>query len=148
MIKEKDLDNLEDLLVDEVKNFTKKGSLQNPTEAQSLKDILEGIKIIHCIRNGGMNEEDEGYSGYSGYSGGWGRSKMPHMPMDLNTGYPGYSGRRSATTGRYISSNGSGYSGHSIRDRMIDSLEQLYDQAGTQHEKTELDAWINKLRTT
>lgn len=155
MIKEKDLDNLEDLLVDEGKKFVKQGSLQSPAEAQSLKYLLEGIMIIHCIRNGGMDEEGgySGYSGYAGYSGanngyrgGWGRGKAPMQvdysgAMDFNGTYGAR--MRSPSTGRYIS----GYSGHSIHDRMIASLEPLYDQATSEHEKAEIDAWIKRLRT-
>ena len=40
----------------------------------------------------------------------------------------------------------SGYSGHSIQDRMIDKLEQMYDEAKTEHERQVVQDWINRLR--
>lgn len=137
MISEKELDKLEDLLEEEIKKFTKQGGLQNIlNESKALKDILESVKIIHCLREGGYST-DEGYSGNSyGYSGGWGRSRHP-ISYNGNVNFDGaYSGRRMSR-----------YSGHSIHDRMIASLESLYDQATSQHEKDEISAWIGRLRT-
>lgn len=40
-----------------------------------------------------------------------------------------------------------GYSGHSIDDRAIASLERLYDNAQSQHEKERLDSIIRCIRT-
>lgn len=146
MISMKELEMTEDLLVDELKKVVKKGELKDGTEAKALKDVLEAIKLIHCLRDGDeMESPENGYSGYSGYSGGWGRTRMP-VNYNGNVDFNGTYGRRSPMTGRYISSNG-GYSGHSIHDRMIASLEGLYDQAGTQHEKDEISNWIGRLRT-
>lgn len=54
-----------------------------------------------------------------------------------------YSGRRSPSTGRYMSR---GYSGHSIHDRMIAALEDVYGDAKNQHEENEIQTWIDRLR--
>lgn len=73
--------------------------------------------------------------------------------------YDGYSNRRgrSATTGRYMSrdvypenrryrdSYDHGYSGHSINDRMVARLEDMYDEAKTDHERQLIDEWINRI---
>ena len=38
-----------------------------------------------------------------------------------------------------------GYSGHSIKDRMIAKLEGMYDEAKTDHERQVIDQWIGRL---
>lgn len=38
-------------------------------------------------------------------------------------------------------------SGHSIKDRMIASLEQMYANASTDHERQVVDKWIAKMRS-
>lgn len=56
---------------------------------------------------------------------------------------------RSPVTGRYISrGHEDGHSGHSIMDRMIASLESMYDEAKTDHEKQTVSEWINRLRNS
>lgn len=143
MISKKDMELTEDLLVDELKKVIKKGELKDVNEAKAVKEVLESIKIIHCLRDGEM--EDEGYSGrmmphYSGHHGDM--NYAGNMNFDGN-----YSGRRSPTTGRYMSH---GYSGHSVHDRMIAALEGLHDDpafAGKPYENEEINKWIDRLRT-
>ena len=82
---------------------------------------------------------------------------------DYDHGYSSMRGR-SATTGRYMSRDydpmyhetsrryydgrtGDGYSGHSIKDRMIDRLEGMYDDAKTEHERKIVDEWINRIES-
>ena len=60
-----------------------------------------------------------------------------------------YERGRSPVTGRYIS-NGSyehGYSGHSIKDRMIARLEDMYDDAKTEHERQVVSETIQKIQS-
>ena len=38
-----------------------------------------------------------------------------------------------------------GYSGHSIKDRMVAKLESMYDQAKSEHERQIVDEWIRRL---
>lgn len=40
-----------------------------------------------------------------------------------------------------------GYSGHSIKDRMIASLESMYDTAGNEHERQMIDSWISRIES-
>ena len=69
---------------------------------------------------------------------------------------------RSTTTGRYISRDavphfdggtsrrfydGGGYSGHSIKDRMVAQLEKMYDEAQSEHERQTVSDWIRRLET-
>ena len=60
----------------------------------------------------------------------------------------GYSQRRgrSMSTGRYISRDyRSGYRQHSIKDRMIDNLERMMDEASSDYERETIKAEIRKL---
>lgn len=127
----KDLDNLEELLVEEIHKVVKTGELKDATQVKAVKDIVEALKDISCIREGnGMGD-----SGYSGYN----------MPSPYQRDMSNYN--RGYSRPRMNRSMDGGYSGHSIHDRMIASLEQLYDEAKTQHEQSEINNWINKLRS-
>jgi hypothetical protein len=59
---------------------------------------------------------------------------------------------RSPVTGRYVSRDDrqhddwTGKSGHSINDRMIDSIEHMYGNAQTDHERAELQDVINYIQ--
>lgn len=119
MISDKELDLVEDLLVDELKKTVKKGELKDGNEAKAVKDVLEGIKAIHCIRDGNT---DSGYSGAPHWH---------HMPNHRTVEFSG---------------NYGGYSGHSIHDRMIAQLEKLYDTAGSQYEKDLIKKEISHIR--
>ena len=143
MINMKDLDGLEELLIEEIHKVVKTGEIKDATQVKAIGEVVDALKDISCIRNDngmGMNGNDGGYSGYM--------PNMQYNQMDSSVGYNRNSdyGRRSPRMGRYNNMNG-GYSGHSIHDRMIASLEDLYDNAGSQHEKTEIDNWIDRLRT-
>lgn len=135
MISNKELENVEDLLADELKKVVKKGELKDANEAKALKDVLESIKIIHCIMEGREMGESDGYSQYS-RSYGHMHNRIPSSTAYGGTmNFDGVYGRRMP-----------GYYGHSIKDRMVASLETLYDEAGTQHEKTVIDNWIGRIK--
>lgn len=105
-------------------------------------DVLKDISTIEAMdRYGG--DEDE----YSSASYARGRS------MDYRRMHDDYSEARgrSPITGRYVSRDErhmdnvdwTGKSGHSINDRMIDSIERMYDNAQTEHERAEIQDVIN-----
>lgn len=50
------------------------------------------------------------------------------------------------TTGRYMSRE-DGYSGHSIKDRMIARLEGMYDEAKSEHEREEIQKEIRRIES-
>ena len=62
-----------------------------------------------------------------------------------NNGNGSYDRGRSPVTGRYVSRD-HGYSGHSINDRMISQLENMYDEAKTEYEREEVRKEIERLR--
>lgn len=78
-----------------------------------------------------------------------------HDSYGYDESYHGDSYRRgrSPVTGRYISrgedhmSYRDGYSGHSIKDRMVARLEDMMDEAKTDHERQTVSEWINRLQS-
>lgn len=84
--------------------------------------------------------------------------KMDQLEMNSRDGESydydhGMSTRRGRypRTGRYVSMDSrpyydNGMSGHSITDRMVDQIERMYDSARTDHERKELDKWINRIQ--
>lgn len=143
MISEKELEKLEELLCDEARGFIKKGSLTAPNEAQTIKYLVESLKLVQdlkmCCSAGIYDQNDYGYSGTHMHN------RIPtsyNGTVDFNGSY----GRRSPSTGRYMSSYSRGYSGHSIHDRMISALEGMFDNAKSQHEADEIEKWIVRLR--
>ena len=76
---------------------------------------------------------------YSEMSMGHGKYSMRY-PMHMNSyGEPaGYSSTRRDSMGRY--------SGHSIKDRMIDRLERMMDEAGSEYERKEIMDEIARIR--
>ena len=81
-----------------------------------------------------MNSNRRGRSSVTG--------RYVSMASDPTWDEPGYSRRSYGHTMPHYSR---GYSGHSIKDRMIDSLERMYDEANTEHERQVLDEWMNKI---
>ena len=130
---EKILTGLQDLLTEELKKIVDKGDL-NSAELDNVKDALCSIKET-------LEIEDMMSGGYSNASYG-------HMPRTYNI-RGSYRRGRDANTGRYMSMRGSeeGYSGHSIKDRMIARLEGMYDEAGSEHERQMINDWIGRLET-
>lgn len=69
--------------------------------------------------------------------------RMPVMDYDDH-----YSVMRSPVTGRYISRDRMGMSGHSIKDRMIAKLEEMYDEAEGPYEREEIRKEIRQIEST
>lgn len=64
-----------------------------------------------------------------------------------NNYYDGNSSRNYRDSGnssrRYNDANG--YSGHSMKDRMIAKLEEMFDEAQSRHEEQFIQDWIDRL---
>lgn len=156
---EKTLEHLKETLEDEIKKVIKKGDI-TPSEMESIQSAVCTIETIKKIENGNYSE-----GMMNGDSYGWNTRNMPytHMPSYDSYGhdsYGNYSERyyndgnsyrrgRSPVTGRYISRGrgayDDGYSGHSIKDRMVARLESMMDEAQTEHERQTVSEWINRL---
>ena len=168
---DKTLEHLKETLEDEIKKIVKKGDITS----QELDNVKDAVCVIDMIDKMSMGENGEGGSyGYSGrnmayrypsyaygdyserYRDSYG-DRMRDGSYDYRSHdrgsyrYDGDSYRRgrSPVTGRYISrGHEEGYSGHSIMDRMVASLESMYDEAKTDHEKQTVSEWINRLRSS
>ena len=143
----------------EIKGITKKETM-SPTEVSNMKEALCAAKSIMDII--GELPKDAGDNASNGYSSSYAvRPGFKHeseysgayFPREVYSGYPySYRRGRSATTGRYVSrgehgtSYGDDYSGHSINDRMVAAMEDMYDEAKTDHERQKIDTAIRMIR--
>lgn len=145
----KSLNALKEQLNEEIKKVTKKADI-TPVELENMTKTLCLIEKIKMIEEGDSYWEE-------GQSGRHYPMRSYGMVPDYRDGWryeDGLSGtRRSSTTGRYMSGGYNrsygmpdpGYSGHSIKDRMIAKLEEMYDEAKTEHERQIVDEWIHRL---
>lgn len=119
----------------EVDKIVQKGDL-TPAELDNVYKvacITEKIKML----NGGTMENSYGmYGDRYDRSMGWN-----------DEGASGYR-MRSPVTGRYVSRgmDDRGYSGHSIEDRMIATLEQQMDNAKSEYERQKIKEEIDHIR--
>lgn len=117
------VDELEDLVIDEMKKMVKKGDL-NAAELKNATDSVCLLMKLEELQNG---EFDEGYS----ESYDHGRS---------------YRRGRSPRTGRYVSMGmNDGVSRHSINDRIVDKLERMMDESGSDYERSVISGWIDRI---
>ena len=166
---DKTMEHLKETLEDEIKKITKKGDI-TPAELESVQKAVCTIEMIEKMERGGQSEGmmTDGYSGrnmsyrhmpaYGSYGDEYGDHsgrRYYHDSYGHDEYYHGDSYRRgrSPVTGRYISrgedhmSYHDGYSGHSITDRMVARLEDMMDEARTEHEKQTVSQWIDRLRS-
>lgn len=154
----KELENLKELYLDEIKKINKKGEL-TPTDAEAANKAIEAIKKIEEIC-ACCDDMDEGYSErmYPRHSMRYSqRNRMPDMNSGYSEMYPyyyndrmysdrgysdGYSDRRgrSASTGRYISR----HNGLEV-ENMIHKLEAMRPEAPDNETKMAIDNVIRKL---
>ena len=127
------LDELKSVLMGQIKKITAKNDI-TPTELDNMNKALCAIETIDRIETGEL--ELGGYSNDSyRYTG-----RMPRMSHDSRMSYG------MPYDGRYSGNYQPGYSRHSIADRMVDALERMYDEAGTDHERKLIDKYIRMLR--
>ena len=169
---DKTMEHLKETLEDEIKKIVKKGDI-TPAELESVQKAVCTMDMIEKIGRGEQSEgmmtgrDSYGYSGrnmayhhmpaYGSYGDEYGDHsgrRYYHDSYGYDGSYNGDSYRRgrSPVTGRYISrgddhmSYRDGYSGHSIKDRMVARLEDMIDEAKTDHERQMVSDWINRLQ--
>lgn len=139
---EKNLNSLEDLLNEQIAKIANKGDI-TPTELENMTKTLCLLEKIKDYRED-YDWEDEGQSQMSRrYS-----RRMDSM-KDINNITRNPYSTNSYENRSYRNSYGRnrGYSGHSIKDRMVAKLESMYDEAQTDHERQIVDEWIDRLNT-
>lgn len=146
---EKTLRELKETLEEEIKKIAKKNDI-TPAELENATKAVCLIEKIKMIERLDMDDADYSEGSYSNarmrmnYSNEYGDNSRGRYGSYNDSSYRR---GRSTTTGRYMSRDNydDGYSGHSIRDRMIDKLESMIDEAKTEHEKQVVMEWINRL---
>ena len=145
------LEKINDAIEEAIKPIVNKGASMTAAELEVLTKAVCTIEKIKQI------EDADNYSDYSRNSYNGGNSYNYYDEGNSNAGNS-YRRGRSATTGRYVSRDSApyvdgyssrrfydGYSGHSIKDRMVAQLEKMYDEAQTEHEKQTVNDWIRRL---
>lgn len=156
-------------IAEELKRFAKKEVL-TPEEVKCYGEFIDMAKDISTIEGMGsyvdhlgdeykMSERGGSYYGTPTMSNTRGRSPITgrFVSRDSNMGHnspvqssydrgydDGYSDARADMT---RTSYDDMRSGHSIKDRMIANLEQMYANAPTDHERQVIDKWIAKMRS-
>ena len=126
---------------DVIKDITSKKDI-SPAQ---LEHLSKSVCIIEKLKS--MQQQENEYSENS-YRRGRSRTTGRYMSRDnSNNYYDGNSNRNYRDSGnssrRYNDS--SGYSGHSMKDRMIAKLEEMFDDAQSKHEEQYLQQWIDRL---
>lgn len=144
--------NAEKVLEKEIKKIVDKGEAITPADLDNLKKSLCVLDMLNNYGSGmPMGDPENSY----GYSGAWNMNirRVNENPYAYGM-HPGmndtdsYGRSRSPVTGRYIShgQTSMGYSGHSIEDRMIASLENQMDTATSDYERQKIQEEINRIR--
>ena len=135
------LQNAREAVEDVIKDITSKKDV-SPARLELLMKSLCALDTINS-----MKQKDKEYSENS-YRRGRSRTTGRYMSRDnSNNYYDGNSSRNYRDSGnssrRYNDS--SGYSGHSMKDRMIAKLEEMFDEAQSRHEEQFIQDWIDRL---
>lgn len=132
------MESLEEKVMDELEKICKKPDM-SPTE---LENANKALSMIEKVRKLSMDDGhfDEGTSSH--YPTRYDITRWPgsyDMPRDqYSRTYNSYT-RRNPRTGRYMMSS------HSIKDRMIDKLESMMDEASSDYEREKISEWISHL---
>ena len=125
---------------DVIKGITSK----NDISPAQLEHLSKAVCIIEKLKS---LEQQENENSENSYRRGRSRTTGRYMSRDNSQGYYDNSGRHYQDSGnssrRYNDS--SGYSGHSIKDRMIAKLEEMLDETKTQHEEQFINEWLDRL---
>ena len=125
------LQNAREAVEDVIKDITSKKDV-SPARLEVLMKSLCALDTINS-----MKQKDKEYSENS-YRRGRSRTTGRYMSRDNSNNY--YDGNSSR---RYNDS--SGYSGHSMKDRMIAKLEEMFDEVNSPHEEKFIQDWIDRL---
>lgn len=139
-------EKLEKLLEKEINKVVDKGDLTS-VEVDNLKKVVCLVKEIAELEKEAMDlgYMDEGESGYYSpmnppYSYGTSMNRTVNPNRFMRTG--SYDASRTRRNASY----GNGHSGHSIKDRMVDRLESMMDEAQTDYERQQIMDMINQIQ--
>ena len=142
------LEKINDAVEEAIRPIIAKGASMSAAELDVLTKAVCTIEKIKQIEDGG-NSYDEYPQNYNSYENdnSYRRGRSPitgrYVSRDAMPRYEGTSSRRFYDG--EMSQNGNGYSGHSIKDRMVAQLEKMYDEAQTDHERQVVNDWIRRI---
>lgn len=122
------LDSLKESVENELRKIIKKDDM-TPTELDNATKAVCLLEKIKMIESGGMSYESNSY--YGPYN----------VNHDVRDTYR-YSSRDHFMPRR---NDEYGYSGHSIKDRMVARLEDMMGEAKNEYERKIVEEWINRL---
>ena len=138
------LEKINDAVEEAIKPILGKGAAMTAAELEVLTKAVCTIEKIKQIESGEYNGDSFSnsfaridYNYDNGNSRERGRSPYTGRYVSRDDGY--------STRRYYDGEHHNGYSGHSIKDRMIDALEKMYDTAQTEHERQTVNDWIRRL---
>jgi hypothetical protein len=124
---EETIRKLKSMAEDEFKDIINKGHM-NPM------DVDMSTRLLCLIEKADLVMEEEGYSS---------RRRSMRSSMYPHDSYS--DGRDSYAYGDNSYRDDRNYSTHSIKDRMVDKLEQMMSEAKTDHEKDIVNKWIDRI---
>lgn len=175
MSSDKMLEKIKDAVEEAIRPILGKGSAMSAAEldilnkaictVEKIKQMEDNEKYKEFYRNNQGNNSYEGGNSYLPNVIAHNNGYVPNNSYGEIYDYYSNQRGRSATTGRYVSRDSdprvdgystrryydggenqrNNYSGHSIYDRMIAQLEQMYDKAQTEHERQVVNEWINRI---
>lgn len=144
---EKVMTDLKHLLEDELRKIVEKNDI-SPVELENATKAVCLMQKVQELEEWPSDDEMNGYYSRRSYN------SYGYDPYSMRS----YRRGRDMNTGRYMSrADGrmphrdhmvdvdDGYSGHSIKDRMIANLEAMMDEAGGEYERKTIGEWINRL---
>lgn len=140
----KTLEKIQDAVEEAIRPIIAKGAAMNAAELDVLTKAVCTIEKINQIENAEDYSRDRSFD--DGNSFRRGRSPITGRYVSRDP-MPHFEG---ATARRFYDgdmSRSGGYSGHSIKDRMVSQLEKMYDEAQTDHERHVLDTWLRRIHT-
>lgn len=142
----KTLVKIQDAVEEAIRPIIAKGASMNAAELDVLTKAVCAIETIQRIENDISEEAPRGTSVNDGNSYRRGRNTVTGRFVSRDA-VPYVDG---ATSRRFYDGDharADGYSGHSIKDRMVAQLESMYDEAHSDHERRILDTWLRRIQS-
>lgn len=137
------INKVREALKEHVQLIVRKGANMIPPDIEILTKDLCALEILQRLEGGGSENYPEDSSENSSYRRGRSRTTGRFTSRDSHDGSYYDSGNSS----RYYDGSGnSGYSGHSIHDRITAQLEHMMNDAKDDYERQQIREFIRKAR--
>ncbi|MBQ8698282.1 MAG: hypothetical protein IJ521_04725 [Schwartzia sp.] len=150
-MKEEMIKELENGLCAAVSQIAKKGAGITPTELDNATKAINLMEKLCELREDGEGQSFRSYGmHYDGMSNMRGRSSVTGRSVSRDGADSASRAYRDGYHDGYRDAGGNsmenGYSGHSIKDRVIASMEQMMDKTSSDYERSTLQEMIRKMQ--